>query len=144
MPQVAAFTINDGASVPVATTFSPIGRDAKTGVYWYEQTTPSPTNKLGAVRIGVKTVRKSDLGVSLDDVSTVSYSIWVPTLETMGTNDAGITPAPTVSYAERARLMVDLAERSTTQERKHLRMFTVNLLGSALGIANIDDLSPMW
>lgn len=144
MPQVASFIINDGASTPVATTFSPIGRDAKTGVYFYEQTNPSPVNKLGAVRIGVKTVRKSDLGASLDEMSSVSYSIWVPTLETLGTNDAGITPAPTVSYAEKARIMFDLAERSTSQERKHTRMFALNLLGSSLGISNIDDLSPMW
>lgn len=144
MPAVASFTINDGQGSPVAHTFDPIGRDAKTGVYWYEQVTPAPTNKLGAVRIGIKTVRKAQVGSTLEESSHVSYSITVPTLETLGTNDAGLTPAPTISYQEKARLVFDLAERATTQERKNARVFSANLLAHAIVVANIDTLSPMW
>lgn len=144
MPQVASITINDGSTTPVAYTFDPIGRDAKTGVYFYEQVTPAPSNKLGAVRLGIKTERKPNLGSTLDDVSHVSYSLWVPTLETLGTNDAGVTPPPTVSYVEKVRLVFDLPERSTQQERKNARVFTANLLAHSVAVSNIDSLSPMW
>lgn len=144
MPQVANIVINDGSSTPVAYTFSPIGRDKKTDVFWYEQTLPAPTNKLGAVRLGIKTVRQTNLGVSLDDTGHVSYSIHVPTLETLGTNDSGITPPPTVAYKEVTRMMFDLAERATEQERKNARVFGLNLLGHSVAVANIDQLSPMW
>lgn len=145
MPQVAPVTLKDGTSpTPVDHIFSPIGRDQKTGVYWYEQTTPAPLNKLGAARLGVKTVRKGDLGTSLDDVAHVSYSLHLPTLETLGNNDAGITPAPTVAYKEVVRIMIDLAERSTVQERKNARAFAASVLGNALAVENIDNLSPMW
>lgn len=144
MPAIAAFTINDGSGTPVAYTFDPIGKDTKTGVVWYEQTTPAPTNKLGAVRIGIKTVRSANLGKTLDEKAQVSYSLWVPTLETLGTNDAGITPAPTISYQESCRMIFDLAERGTTQERKNTRVFAANLLAHANTVANIDSLSPMW
>jgi hypothetical protein len=144
MPQVAAITINDGTATPVAYTFTPIGRDQKTGVYWYEQTVPAPANKLGACRLGIKTTRKGDLGASLDDTAHVSYSLHVPTLETLGTNDAGFTPAPTVAYREVLRIMSEFAERSSTAERKNTRVFGMNLLAHAVAVANIDDLSPMW
>lgn len=144
MPQVSSITINDGSGTPVAYTFDPIGRDSKTGVYFYEQVTPAPTNKLGAARIGIKTDRKSALGPTLDDMSTVSYSLWLPTLETLGTNDAGVTPPPTVSYHEKVRILFDLAERSTSAERKNARIFAANLLAHSVAVANIDSLSPMW
>lgn len=144
MPAIAAFTINDGAATPVATTFSPVQRDPKTGVVWYEQTTPAPVNKLAAVRIGIKTVRKQQLGKSLDDKSSVTVSIWVPTLETVGTNDAGLTPPPTVAYSEEARCVFNLAERATNQERKHARMFLANWLGHANAALFIDSLEGLY
>ena len=144
MPAIAAFTINDGASTPVATTFSPVQRDQKTGVVWYEQTTPAPANKLSAYRIGLKTVRKNSLGRTLDDKSTVTISVWVPTLETLGTNDAGVTPPPTVAYVEEARCVFSLAERASVQERKHARMFLANFLGHANAVAFIDNLEGLY
>lgn len=144
MPAVSNIVLNDGSATPVAYTFTPIGKDKKSDVYWYEQSIPAPTNKLGAVRLGIKTVRATDFGKTLDEQSHVSYSIHVPTLETLGTGASGTTPAPTVAYKEVARCMFDLAERSLTQERKNTRVFSQNLLAHAVAQANIDDLSPMW
>jgi hypothetical protein len=143
MPQIGNVVINDGSATPVAYTFSPIGKDAK-GVFWFEQTTPTPVNPLGAVRIGYKQTRILDARAQLKGSSKVIYTVALPTLETVANNSAGITPPPTLSYTEDARLEFSLAERSTTAERKNVRVFSWNLLAHAMPIANIDTLQPSY
>jgi hypothetical protein len=143
MPTASSIVINDGASTPVAHTFIPIGKDAA-GVLWFEQTTPSPVNPLGAKRIGYKQTRSFDQKMSLVGRSKAVWTLHVPTLETLGTNDAGITPALQISYVEKARFEFDLAERSTKQERKDTRVLAANLLAHALTVSNIDDLQVTY
>jgi hypothetical protein len=143
MPQIAAIVINDGAATPVATTFSPIGKDDK-GVFWFEQTNPVPVNALGAYRIGYKQTRVLDSQKQQTGYSKVTYTFAVPTLETLSNNSAGIVPPPTIAYVEKGRAEMDLAERSTPQERKHLRCFTLNMLAHAMAVANIDTLQPSY
>lgn len=143
MPQIATVVINDGASTPVAHTFVPLGKDVN-GVFWFEQVTPAPLNKLGAKRIGYKQERSLSISNQLTASSKVSYMLFVPTLETLGTSDAGLAPPPTVSYREVSRIEFTLAERSTPQERKDTRVLTLNLLGHAMTIANIDSLEPSY
>lgn len=143
MPQAANIVINDGASTPVAHTFTPLGKDAD-GVFWWEQTTPAPLNKLGAKRIGYKQTRDLSVSNRLTKSAKVSYTLWVPTLETLSNNSAGILPAPTEAYREIARVEMTLAERSTAQERKDTRVLAVNLLGHAMAVANIDSLEPTY
>jgi len=143
MPQISTIVINDGAASPVAHTFTPLGKDAD-GVFWWEQTTPAPANKLGAKRIGYKQTRELSSKNQLTASSKVGYSITLPTLETLANNSAGITPPPTVSYKEIAYVNMTLAERSLTQERKDTRVLTINLLGHAMAVANIDTLEPSY
>ena len=143
MPQIAAVVINDGASIPVAHTFSPIGKDDK-GVFWFEQTTPAPVNALGAKRLGYSQTRVLDANKQLTGTSRCVYSLHVPTLETVANNSAGITPPPTLAYRELARVQFDLAERSTAQERKDTRVLAANLLAHAMAIANVDTLQPSY
>jgi hypothetical protein len=143
MPQIAAIVINDGAATPVAHTFSPLGRD-KAGVFWWEQTNPAPANKLGAKRIGYKQDREMAARSQLTASSKASYTLWVPTLETLGNNSAGITPPATVAYREVARIEFTLAERSLTQERKDTRVLAINLLSHAMATANVDTLEPSY
>lgn len=142
MPQASNIVINDGATTPVAHTFVPIGKDAK-GVMWFEQTLPAPVNALGAKRIGYRQVR-GEFGKQLSAAGKAIYTLHVPTLESLATNDAGFMPAPTVAYKEMARIEFDLAERSTPQERKDTRVLAMNLLGHALTVANIDTLQPTY
>lgn len=142
MPQISAITINDGSGTPVAYTFTPMGKDDK-GVFWFEQTTPTPTNRLGAARIGYKQV-SDPLGSQLKGVTKVIYSIFLPTLETLATNDAGIVPAPTVAYEEIARLEFRVADRSSAAERKNARVFAANFLAHAMAVANIDTMQPSY
>jgi hypothetical protein len=143
MPQIAPIVINDGATTPVAHTFNPIGKDAN-GVYWWEQVSPAPANKLGAKRIGYKQTRELDAKKQLTAVSVVQYSIMVPTLETLSNNSAGIVPPPTVAYREVARGSFEISERSLTQERKDTRVLLANLMAHAMVIANLDSLEPSY
>lgn len=143
MAQASNIVINDGASVPVAHTFTPIGKDDK-GVFWWEQTTPNPANPLGAKRISYRQTRVMDNGNSLTSKSTAIYMIHVPTLETLGTNDAGIIPPPTLAYKEVARVQFDLPDRGLKQERKDTRVLLINLLAVSDVYKTIDDLQPIY
>jgi len=144
MPSAANVTINDGSATPVAYTFAPIQKDEK-GVIWFEQVTPSPTNLLGAYRLSYKQVRgASQSDPRLSGVGTCVYALWLPTLETVGTSDSGITPPPTVAYRDVARLAFDLPERGTSAERKNLRAFAFNLLQNAVAVQNIDNLQTTY
>jgi len=135
--------INDGAGTPVAHTFTPIGKDEK-GVMWFEQTTPTPTNPLGAKRIGYRQTRIMDPRGQLTGRSKVIVTLCVPTLETLGTNDNGITPPPTLAYVEDLRVEFTLAERSAKQERKDTRVLGLNLLSNAQVVSAVDDLQPIY
>lgn len=143
MPQIGNIVINDGSASPVAYTFSPIGKDDK-GVFWFEQTTPAPVNPLGATRIGYSQTRVLDAQKQLTGNSKVTYTLNLPTLETVANNSAGITPPPTLSYVEKCRAEFTLAERSTSAERKNTRIFVYNFLATAMAIANIDTLQPSY
>lgn len=143
MPVAAPIVINDGATSPVAHTFTPIGRDEK-GVMWFEQTTPAPVNPLGAKRIGYRQSRVLDPRGQLTGKSKAVFTVYVPTLETLGSNGAGITPPPTIAYVEESRHEFTLPERGLKQERKDTRVLAMNLLANALVIASIDDLQTIY
>lgn len=135
--------INDGAGSPVAHTFTPIGKDEK-GVLWFEQTTPTPTNPMGAKRIGYKQTRIMDPRGQLTGKSKVILTLALPTLETLGTSDSGITPPPTLAYVEDSRCEFTLAERSALQERKDTRVLVANLLANAQVVSAIDSLQVIY
>jgi hypothetical protein len=143
MPAAANIVINDGAGSPVAHTFTPLGKDDK-GVMFFEQTTPVPTNTLGAKRIGYSQSRSFNPKDQLTARSKQIWQIYVPTLETLGTNDAGFTPPPTVAYTNTNRNEFTLPERGAKQERKDLRSFSLNLHSNALFVSTIDDLQPVY
>lgn len=143
MPAIANVVINDGAATPVAHTFTPLGRDEKS-VYWFEQTTPAPANPLGAKRIGYRQERVYDNQRRLTGESRVILTLSLPTLEVVGNSSTGITPPPTLSYIEKARMEFVLPERSTTQERKDTRVLAANLLAHAMVVSAIDSLQPSY
>lgn len=143
MPAASNVVINDGAGTPVSHTFTPIGKDEK-GVMWFEQTTPTPTNILGAKRIGYKQTRNMLPGGVLNRTSKVTLTLMVPTIEAMSVSDGGFTPAPQISYVEKARVEFDLADRSATQERKDTRVLLANLLAASQIVTAVDSLQPMY
>lgn len=144
MPQIANIVISDGTAIPVAYTFSPMGKDEK-GVFWFEQTTPIPVNRLAACRIGYKQSSGSPSAKSLNTMTKVVYSFHVPTAETISVSSTGMTPPPTLAYRQVCRVEFDIADRSSMTERDNLRSFAGNfLLSAAMAVANIDTNQPSY
>lgn len=141
MPAFAAITINDGQASPGAHTFNPVSNE--NGVYvWQDQT--------GGVALGYLTLtyRCQRPGPYRDGVASGSDRKWkhfiniaVPTLETLGTNDAGLTPPPTVACIHRLNMEVFQPERGTTSVRKDLTAYASNLLAHATFKAVLNDQS---
>lgn len=144
MPQASPITINDGAATPVAHTFTPMGKDPRTGVLWFIQTTPTPLNRLGAKRIGYKVSTNPGLTKQLESVTKTQYSMLYPLLEVLGTSASGLTPPATVAYALSSRMAFDRPDRALVQEGKDLRVLSLNLLGHASVVSNIDSNEPMY
>lgn len=143
MPQAANIVINDGAAVPVAHTFSPIGKDEK-GILWFEQTTPAPPNPMAAKRISYRQTRGLPGANKLNQSGKAIYVLWIPTTETMSTSSSGVIPPPQLAYKQAGRFEFDLPERGSTQERKDLRILAANLLAHASTVSTIDTLQPMY
>lgn len=134
MSALAAISgVNDGELTPVAHTFTPVGR-TKDGYWIFEQTTPTPDNALSAIRCHVRLVRESmssAAGTKLGGAARVHLRMWLPIMETLSTNDAGIVPPPTVAYTLFAEANYVLPERSTEQQRKNLRVLTSGTIVSS-------------
>lgn len=143
MPTAANIVLADAQATPVNHTFIPLGPDAQ-GVFWFED--QSQNTPLGYWRISVQLVRPSAVaaGVSAKDrVSRVKVQMHQPTLETLGTNDAGMTPAPQVAYIERGLVEFILPDRGTLQNRKDIRKMLGNLiLNEATFATVVEQLQP--
>lgn len=145
MSAVTAIAIADAQGSPVTHTFTPLGPDAN-GVWWYEdQSQPTP---VGYWRISLQLTRTPPAGngvaSSSNRVNRVKIGFHIPTLETLGTNDAGITPPPTVSYVTRSGCDIILPERNTLQNRKDLRKMLALLLADTQVINMVENLQNVY
>lgn len=142
MSAQAAIVINDGAGTPVARTFAPRG----------VETLPNGQRK-GSWRenageyLGQPTIEQYSrfpTGSAGGDKANIKWVIKVPTLETVGTNDAGVTPPKSIAYLNRVVIDYDISTRATAEERSHLRAFAENLLATALAEDTVENLDPVW
>jgi hypothetical protein len=125
MPQASNIVLADAQGTPVNHTFIPIGRE-KDGTFLYED--QSASTSAGFWRIGVKTKRPDFSGNVPRGVFETTVSLHEPTLESLGTNDAGLTPPPTVAYTLRAVAVYYDPPRSLLQNRKDIvKMFPLLL-----------------
>lgn len=146
MGALANITANNGEPTPVAYTFAPLGPDAK-GVQWFEQVSPAPSTGQAAVRISASIRRavSTGRGQAANGIARVELAIWLPTMETLASNNAGFVPPPTVAYVQHARITYLLPERGTSQERKNLRVLTANAIANNQNVLDmIDKLQPMF
>lgn len=144
MPQLAAFTINDGSATPVATSFTPT--DVKDGLAsWHA--------RAGGIVIGyprITTQLKLPSAATGGQSSTarnarVSFKVVYPVLEqTSASTATGIQPAPTKAYDMTFNGEFILPERSTLQDRKHIIAFVKNYLANAVMTAVIQDLESIY
>jgi hypothetical protein len=147
MGALTNLTASNGEATPVAHTFVPLGPDAK-GVQWFEQVTPTPVNGQAAIRVSAylrRAVKQGPGRQQLNGIARLEFAIWLPTMETLASNDAGITPPPTVAYEQHARITYLLPERGTQQERKNLRALTSNIInGNSIIVEMIEKLQPLF
>lgn len=145
MPAVASIALNDALGSPVLHTFIPLGQD-NNGTWWYEDQTG--TSAIGYNRISISLTRTppgtNGAASGSNRVNRVKMSIHTPTLETLGTNDNGITPPPTVAYINRCNVEFILPERNSLQNRKDLRKYAQFLLADAQAIAVVETLQSIY
>lgn len=146
MPTYTALTINDGQATPVAHTFSPAGLDQSSNLALYADRStgtaigfPTVSLRLTAPK-GPSTGTKSDA----ERVYRVSAIVRVPMLETLGTNDAGLTPPPTVAFLAVGKVEFTLPERSSLAHRKDILAYVKNLLGQSVVTSLVQDLEPVF
>lgn len=134
----------DALGTPVNHTFIPIGRD-KLGAFWWED--QSGSNSVVNNRISMNLSRPVNPapGASAGDrVNRVKVGLHTPKPETLGTNDAGLTPPATVAYVCRSTTEYVLPERAALQDRKDLRKFNANLHAEAQLTAMVETLVNVW
>lgn len=145
MGAVANIALYDAAGSPVLHTFIPIDYDAKSGAWWFEDQTG--TNAIGFNRISLqlsKPLPPAPGTSSKDRVIRVKLTIHTPSLETLGTNDAGITPAPTVAYIPRVIIEFVVPERASLQQRKDIRKYAEKLIADAQVVSMIETLANIY
>jgi len=145
MAAVATIALSDALATPVVHNFIPIGQD-KNGTWWFED--QSPASAIGYNRISVSLTR-SALGASgqasaANRVNRCKLGIYLPVLETLGTNDAGVTPPPTVAFVNRCNIEYSMPERNSLQNRKDLVKYSANLPLNALVNSAVQDLQPLY
>lgn len=139
MSAVATLAIADGQATPVTHNYIPLGPDSA-GVWWFEE--QAGDTAIGNSRISVSLVRPPLVTPGQNAgqrTARVKLGLWDPYLETVGTNDAGITPPPTVSFLNRFTCEYNLPERSTSAQRKDLRIKAINLQYTS-SVSNLVDL----
>lgn len=145
MSAVTAIVLADAQATPVNHTYTPLGPDTN-GVWWYED--QSQVTPVGYWRISLQLIRTPPAGngaaSSSNRVNRVKIGYHQPTLETLGTNAAGITPPPTVSYVTRCMLDTILPERNSLQNRKDLRKMFALLLADTQVVNMIENLQNVY
>lgn len=144
MAAVANIVLADAQGTPVNHTFIPLGPDPD-GVWWYED--QSASTPIGYWKISLQLVRPKSPAPgqsSSNRVSRVKIGFHQPTLETLGTNDAGLTPPPTVSYIERFNGEFILPEQTTLQNRKDIRKMSMNLFADAQVVGMVESLQNVY
>lgn len=126
MSAIANIVVNDGLATPVAHIFSP----AKTEADFAQLEDRAGGFYVGYNKLTYRLTRPVGNTSSSRNLK-LSIKIETPKLETLGTNQAGLTPPPTVAYRPVVELMVTLPERSSLQDRKDLLAFTKNVLANA-------------
>lgn len=129
MSAQANIVINDGQVTPVAVTFNPKGAkkqpDGRDKAVWRNQ---AALNAEGYLTIDE---HHTDPKPGPNSVEKFTFVITKPVLETVATNDAGITPAPTVAYNLVAVLEFRFPKRATEAELKDIVAFAKNLAATS-------------
>lgn len=146
MPAQAALTVNDGQATPLSHTFNPAGIKPDANLASYVDR--SAGQALGFARIMVSLREPAAPKNGTSSASSRMYkavvTIQVPTLETLGTNDNGLTPPPTLAYTTAFRGEFMIPERATLGNRKDILAYAKNVLALPVVTSLINDLEPVF
>lgn len=134
MPAFGTITINDGASTPVAHTFSPVKIDGDVATW---------ADRSGGVPSGYSTLVASNRDPSGGNgqVNREQFSVAVPVVA--DGSDPSV-PAGTILRTLRFDGTVLIPVSSTLQERKNLLAFIKNYLGTTVVQSMIQDLEHVY
>lgn len=139
MPAIGNLTVNDGAGTPVAHTFAPVGILGIIASY---------ADRAGGIPVGFNLIDVSlrpPSPVSKDKVYLATIKIKTPILEvTSPSTGSGIQPAPTVGYTPTFEGKFWLPERSTLQDRKHLRAYVKNFMADSVVTSLVETLENVY
>lgn len=146
MPALAAITINDGQTTPVAHTFNPAGADKNGANFLFDRSSGIAIG-FGKVGLSLREPLPARNGTEskASRVFKAVISVDIPTLEsTSAATGTGIAPAPTKAYATVVRMEFLLPERSTLQNRKDILAYARNILANANVTALVQDLESLY
>lgn len=136
MPALAALTIYDGASTPVAHVFSPVSIDK--GIATLQ-------DRASGVPVGFPTLT---LSLQPPKGAGKTYrgrvKITLPILEVLGATTVGFTPAPTPAYHVIGDLTFSIPARSTLADRKDIVAMLANCLANADVKSMVQDLANIY
>lgn len=145
MPAASNIVLADAQATPVNHTFIPLGKDTN-NVFWFED--QSQSSPIGYWKISTELKRPlpgaPGQSSTSDRVSRVKLALHEPQLETLGTNDNGLTPPATVAYIMRGGVEFILPERGITQNRKDIRKMLASLINDAQVVAMVENLQNVY
>lgn len=142
MAQQATITLTDGAGTPVNHAFVAKGSRVdpvtkKTVSTWK---VPSTVNAEGDQTL----VQHFSEGQGADGVTKHTYVLTRPVLQTVGTNDAGITPPAKRAYVNVGVLEFRCSNQSSSQERKDLVKMIADLAAEAVTLNEVENRETAW
>lgn len=133
MPALASVTVNDGATTPVAKTFTPT--DVKSGLAaWHDR---SGGVVVGYPEITSQTILPVTSGNGTSQICRVKMTIKFPVVEVVN----GVSAR---AYDLQFKGEFLLPARSTLQDRKHILAFAKNYLAHAQVASLVQDLESIY
>lgn len=140
MSAQANIVINDGQVTPAAHTFVPKGArvmpSGKNVAVWKDQSAANAEGYLELVEY--------HQDANGNGVEKFRYHLVIPTLQTVGTNDAGITPPQSRAYSTECVIEFYVTNRSTQQELKDIVAYAKNFLALQYVYDAITKREPAW
>lgn len=136
MAIIANITVVDGKSTPISHVFKPI-TSAPEALYKRTDVAGQSAAAMESVVLKLSPAR------SVNGISIVPVELSIPVMEqTAGGSSSGYVAPPAVAHVLRFKGSFYLHNRSTTDDRKDLRVMVSNLLKDAQVVDLIDNLTP--
>lgn len=129
MPAIAALTVNDGNTTPVAHTFSPVTSNGSKAEF-AERSAGTPA---GNYILSHEVVRPSTAAAA----HRIKIGLNVPVVAT-------VDGSPTVVRNSSAQVILNLSNQSSEQERKDLLAFVANVLDNTSVKATVTNIEPFY